>query len=297
MYETQLRILYRTEMSFKDTYKKKFSINREKSRLFVEYIKNSNLKDNIQIDNFTNLISYNDLKFWHTEEYLSDFFNADPRVEASIGIKLTPEYLQSAQFEVSALYEAIKYSLQNTEIISHALSCVFHHAWPTWWRMLCWLNGQVIASCKIYEEFLVSGVYIDLDHHYGNAIDESRWFNEIIDKAIPTYWNINPKGTHQIFLSDLKRKLNAIKKYFISWEIDYVVYCHWADSCDGDVFWGKLTEKEWLDCTKIVKKYLEEIWNELWKPIPLILALFGWYRENINEVLELHKKDLKIFIS
>jgi hypothetical protein len=59
----------------------------------------------------------------HTENYLSDFFNFDPRVQASIGIKLTQEYVQSARYEVSALYEAIKFSLKNPDSISHALAC------------------------------------------------------------------------------------------------------------------------------------------------------------------------------
>jgi hypothetical protein len=237
------------------------------------------------------------LKLGHTEEYLTDFFNSDPRVEASIWIKLTPEYLKSAQFEVSALYNAIKFSLENPSKISHALNCVFHHAWPTGGRMLCWLNGQVISSCKIYQEYWAKGVYIDLDHHYGNAIDESGGFNEIVDKAIPIYWNINPEGQYQHFLSDLKRKLNAIRKHFLSGEIGYVVYCHWADSCDGDVFGGWLTEQEWLQCTKIVLSYLLEISKEVGKPIPLILALFWGYREKIDEVLELHKKDLEILLN
>lgn len=288
MYKTPIKIFYRPEMSFKDTSNKQFSINRDKPRLFVEYLQKSELKDSIEIVQNREKIDDKDLLLGHTQEYLSDFFSADPRIEASIGIKLTPEYLESTKYEVSTLYHAIKYALQYPETITHSLACWFHHAWPTGGRMLCGLNGQVIASCKIYQELWAKGVYIDLDHHYWNAIDESRWFNDIIDKAIPPYWNINPEGEHQHFLSDLKQKLNTININ----EVDYIVYCHWVDSCEWDVFGGKLTEDEWLECTRMVLGFIKE----QQKKIPIILALFGGYRNKMEEMFDLYKKDLFYFM-
>jgi acetoin utilization deacetylase AcuC-like enzyme len=123
MYKTPIKIFYRPEMSFKDTSNKQFSINRDKPRLFVEYLQKSELKDSIEIVQNREKIDDKDLLLGHTQEYLSDFFSADPRIEASIGIKLTPEYLESTKYEVSTLYHAIKYALQYPETITHSLAC------------------------------------------------------------------------------------------------------------------------------------------------------------------------------
>jgi len=57
------------------------------------------------------------------EEYLDDFFPKDPRVEASIGIPLSNQYLISCEYETSALYYAINYALQHPKTITHSLVC------------------------------------------------------------------------------------------------------------------------------------------------------------------------------
>jgi hypothetical protein len=84
MYQSPINIFYRPEMSFVDTSTKQFSINRQKSKLFADYLKKSDLKNHIVIHEFKDIFTYEDLKLGHTEEYLTDFFNSDPRVEASI---------------------------------------------------------------------------------------------------------------------------------------------------------------------------------------------------------------------
>jgi hypothetical protein len=50
MYEPPLHIFYRPEMSFEERSKKQFSENRNKSRLFVEYLQKSELNDTIRIE-------------------------------------------------------------------------------------------------------------------------------------------------------------------------------------------------------------------------------------------------------
>lgn len=292
-YQKPLVIFHRKEMSFEDTSLRQFFINRQKPKLFVEYLKKHQFSFEEKSD--WGRLEREDLLLGHTEEYLDDFFSKDPRVEASIGIPLSNQYLISCEYETSALYHAINYALQHPKTITHSLVCWVHHAWPTGWRMLCWLNGQVIASCKIYEKWGTWGAYIDLDAHYGNAIDESRGFSEIVDRALPDWANINPEWSHKEYITSLKTKLQVLEMLIIKGKVWYVVYAHGSDSCEWDAFWGHiLSREERFECTKIVCKRIKELSKKIWKPIPMILALFGGYRENINEILELYREDLEI---
>lgn len=46
-------------------------------------------------------------------------------------------------------------------------------------------SRQVIAAVKLYKELNVSGAWIDLDAHFGNNIEDSRYIVQSLNKAIP----------------------------------------------------------------------------------------------------------------
>lgn len=71
--------------------------------------------------------------------------------------------------------------------------------------------------------------YLDLDAHYGNSIEDSRYFVTDLDKAIPIGGNINPDGKHKNYIDDLKHRLKILEKKILNDEIHYVVFAHGAD--------------------------------------------------------------------
>lgn len=175
----------------------------------------------------------------------------------------------------------------------------FHHAMYSGGGGFCTFSSQVLASLKLYNIFGLRGCYFDLDGHYGNSIEsyrEKKGF-ENVNKVIPRGCNVNPKDRGQGYIEDLYEKLNTIKNKIKLKQIDYVVWCHGADSHEDDPLGGELNTEQWLRCTKMFVEFIKETEEATGKIIPITIALFGGYQKDYNKVLELHKQDLEIIIN
>ena len=244
------------------------------------------------IDNWPPL-DREDFYIAHTREMVDNFFDKG-KTSRILNIKWSPEYAESVRYENASLYQAIRHAVLHPEEVCFSPSSAFHHANPTRGALFCAFSGQVIASMKVYNEFGVCGAYIDLDGHYGNSIDNSRDFVPNIDKAIsPVCGNINIMASHQKYLDELKANLEVLQNEIIEGRVQYIVFCHGADSHEWDELASQLSTEEWVECSRIVYTFVRDLEISIGRQIPLILTLFGGYRrDDYNSVLSLHTTDL-----
>jgi acetoin utilization deacetylase AcuC-like enzyme len=182
--------------------------------------------------------------------------------------------------------------------ISFSPSSGFHHATPRAGSGFCTFSGQVIASVKLYRQWGLAGAYVDLDGHYGNSIEDSRPFVHELRYAVPPGCNINPAGKHAAYIKDLRDKLRWLQGLLLAERIHYVVYPHGTDSHEWDDLGGQVTTKEWMEASRLVYTMIRDVSQALGKPVPLILALFGGYREDhYDSVLSLHAADAALCLS
>jgi len=222
----------------------------------------------------------------HTKDYANNILNQ------------SNTFSESVEYQCSSLYSSIESSITTPEIIGVSPSAGFHHAMPDQGMGFCVFSGQVIASTLIYKNYKLSGSYIDLDAHYGNSIEDSRKMFPILNTYIPKLANINPTGKNSKYIQNFKDKLDILSKLIKTDKIHYIVYCHGADSIITDnMHAGKLTEYNWFKCTEIFCDWLYNLEKELNKSIPLSVSLFGGYRDNINEICELHYKDICLMLN
>jgi acetoin utilization deacetylase AcuC-like enzyme len=160
--------------------------------------------------------------------------------------------------------------------VAFSPSSGFHHAIPRMGALFCTFSGQVIASLKIYQEFGLKGAWIDLDGHTGDSIELSYEFAPELEKAIPrVIGNINIESTHAEYLKELENYLDELGDNIQSGKIDYVVFCHGADSHEWDDLGRQLNTKEWMKCSEMFYTFMKKINYKRAKPIPLTLSLFG----------------------
>lgn len=274
-----------------------FSKSPNKPKLLLSYLQAKNLFDNFEI--ISNFKPYNkkDFLIGHTKEYVNDFFNGGDLSDSN-GLTWSENFAESVKYTNASLYEAIKYSVLHPECITFSPTSGFHHATPESGGGFCTFSGQVIASIKVYNEFRLKGAYIDLDGHFGNSIEDSRYFcktndNKTLDDILPSEFNINPKGYSQSYIKDLKDKLNVLQNALFKGEVNYVVACSGADSLEDDDLGSQLSYEDWIYCKTLVYDMIKETSIELNKPVPIIITLFGGYRQDhYNSVLDAHTQDL-----
>ena len=275
-----------------------FSRSPNKPKLLLSYLQNKNiLTDNFDI--VTNFKPYNkrDFLIAHTEQYVNDFFNGEGLCNSN-GLNWSQNFATSVTYTNASLYEAIKYSVLHPECITFSPTSGFHHATPRSGGGFCTFSGQVIASIKIYNEYGLKGAYIDLDGHYGNSIEDSRYFcktkdDKTLDDILPSQFNINPRNIDKEYIRDLKDKLNVLQNALFKGEVNYVVACSGADSLVDDDLGSQLSYEDWIYCKNLVYSMIKETSIELNKPIPIIISLFGGYRDDhYSSVLDAHTQDL-----
>ena len=127
----------------------------------------------------------------------------------------------------------------------------------------------------MFREHRVVGAYLDLDGHFGNSLEDSRTFVAGLNQAIPPGCNINPDGDHADYLDSLKGNLAKLEGRLARREVHYVVFAHGADSHEDDDLGGQCTTAEWLDASHLVYDMLDRVGQQLGRPVPLTLALFG----------------------
>lgn len=289
-YNNKIDVLYMPEMC--STAKSKSSSPNKPQRL-MEYInltKNDGLFNIHQFKPFTK----KDFYVAHEKEYVDNFFKGIEDVTALTLIEWSKEMLETLKYTNASLYHSIRQSILKPFTIVLSPTSGFHHATPKQGFDFCSFSGQVIASMKIYEEFGLSGSYIDLDAHYGNSIEDTRKHVPILNKAIPKGFNINPSGEGDNYIKSLEKNLIKLKHALLTEKIHYVVLCHGADShIDDDLGCGSLSTEQWLHCSDMVYKMIEETSKQMKKNIPLTLSLFGGYRkDNYDFVLDLHLRSI-----
>ena len=231
----------------------------------------------------------------HSKKYVGNFFKGKDRTNS---LDWSKELAESVRYTNSSLWNAIKHSIYKPNKISLSPTSGFHHATHERGGGFCTFSGQVLASLRIYREWGKRGCYIDLDGHFGNSIESYRdlkGFNDV-NKAIPEDCNINPNYTGIRYLKDLMIKLETVKHKYLNNEIDYFVWCHGADSCKEDPLGTQLSHKHWVHCTQLFIEMIKEIMTIKGDFVPITICLFGGYQKNFNKTLELHRKDINVFI-
>lgn len=274
-----------------------FSRSPNKPKLLLSYLQSKNLFENFEIISNFKPYNKNDFLIAHSKQYVDDFFNGVGLCDSN-GLTWTKQFSESVKYTNASLYEAIKYAILNPDCITFSPTSGFHHATPESGGGFCTFSGQVIASIKLYDEFKMKGCYIDLDGHFGNSIEDSRYFcktkdGSTLDDILPSKYNINPFGYGDSYISDLESKLNLLKKGIVKGEVNYVVLCSGADSLEDDDLGSQLSYEDWVNCKKLVYNFIKEISYRVNKPIPVTITLFGGYRkDHYVSVLDAHTMDL-----
>ncbi len=292
MKESKISTFYNQKMSLKDG-DMNYSKSPTKPRRMMEYLKNNNLSKYFDIIDFEPFTK-NDFLIAHKEQYVEAFFDGKKPLCETSGLKWSPEFAETVTYTNASLYYSILNSIKKPKEVSLSLTSGFHHAHPDGGEGFCTFSGQAIASLKIYRNLGLRGVYIDLDGHYGNSIEDTRSFVPEMSDAVPHNCNINVLARSGFdYLDELETELVHVKKMLIAGSVDYVVFCHGADSHRADDFTGVCTTDEWIKCSKMVYQMINDIENETNKHIPLTICLFGGYRsDDYNSVLGLHTADL-----
>jgi len=275
----------------KDIEKKSFSKSPLKPLLLMNYLKKHNFDQVLELCEDFPAFNKRDFLLGHTRTYVNDFFEGGCLSETN-GLPWSRELVDSVCYTNSSLYHAIKYACEHPETLTFSPTSGFHHATPEAGRGYCTFSGQVIASRKLYQEKGLVGAYLDLDGHYGNSIPNSISYFPDLEKAIAC--NINPRFRHEEYLADFKLELEKLANLIREGKVDYVVWCHGADSHEWDDLGNQCTTQEWITCSELFYQCIHSLENELKRCIPVTLSLFGGYRKDDYEsVLSLHATDLQ----
>ena len=232
----------------------------------------------------------------HEATYVESFFAGELPHNAEI--EWSSEFAESVRYTNSSLYHAIKFATENQNSLVLSPTSGFHHAGPSSGRGFCTFSGQVIGSVKRWRETGAVGAYLDLDGHFGNSIGDSLSFCPDVNEAIT--WNFNPGGFGESYVAEVRDAMIELETMVDAKTVDYLVWCHGADSHEDDDLGDNVNTEQWLECSEIfyslVKRKRDEGFN-----VPVVMALFGGYRgdlpgvyENYKFVVNLHVQDLEI---
>src|SRR6266403_415695 len=177
-----------------------------KPKKIIEYIHKNGLLEYFDIKEFE---PFEKEVFYtaHFEKYVDNFFNGIEPQASSNGLKWNAQFADSVRYTNASIYNAIFNSIKDPDEVSFSNTAGFHHATPDEGMGFCTFSGQVIASLKIYRELGLSGAYLDLDGHFGNSLEDSRYFAPDLNEAVPTECNINPQYHSKYYIIDLQERL------------------------------------------------------------------------------------------
>jgi len=292
MYDPKISIAYRPEVSFAGG--KNFSKTPSKPQRFLQHVSRMpELAPFLVADKAFGPLPVEDFWLGHTKDYVHGFFRGTPRFATSNCMDWSPEFAESVRYTNASLCHAVDAALLNPSRVVLSPTGGFHHAQPGRGGGFCTFSGQVISAIRAYRKHGAVGAWIDLDGHFGNSIEDSRKFAPVLNVCLPV--NINPIGRGQVYLQDLNAKLLLLQPRVLSGEISYIAFAHGADSHEADDLGGQLSTHEWLAASVLVYGAVHRWSQMLGRPIPLVLALFGGYREDDpSSVLALHAADLKV---
>jgi len=286
-----IRTFYTPKQVLQSGYAQNYSKSPKKPELLLAYMKERGLLGHFEMVEDFYPYTKDDFRIAHTKEYVDDFFSNGPSA-CTNGLSWSKQFAESVRYTNASLYNAIRNSIVNPEEVSFSPTSGFHHARPTGGSGFCTFSGQVIASVKLWRKMGVRGAYLDLDGHFGNSIEDSRSFVKDLQQAVPRGFNFNPKGTQENYVLDLVDFLSELKEHIIDGQIDYVVWCHGADSHEDDQLGHQCSTENWVKCSTIFWKWVKEMDELRGKPLPVACALFGGYRDDdYNSVLSLHTAD------
>lgn len=288
-YKKKINMVYREEMVSDLSVGSSKSPN--KPRYLLDFLYRNRLISNFSLDENWEPFEKEEFYLAHTRQYVDSFFAGKEPFASSNGLYWNSQFADSVRYTNASLFYAIERSFANPEIVQFSPTSGFHHAKPSTGAGFCSFSGQVIASVKLWNKQKLRGAYIDLDGHYGNSIEDSKVFVRELNKIIP--FNINPSGDHKTYIENLVRDLNRLSSELLAGNIDYVVFCHGADSHEWDDLGSQCSTEEWIHCSELVYLMINRVSQKLNRPIPLTLSLFGGYRhDDYNSVLSLHTADL-----
>jgi acetoin utilization deacetylase AcuC-like enzyme len=294
MRHSKIATFYMPEQAAFKGFADDYSKSPAKPKLLMDKLTAEGLATHLDLHEFK---SFNKRDFYlaHTKEYVDSFYSGEEPIASTNNLQWSKELVKSVQYTNASLYNAIVHSIENPEIICFSPTSGFHHAKPSRGRDFCTFSGQVIASTKIYRKKKLSGAYLDLDEHFGNSIEDARIFVKDLDRAIPEYANINPRGVNEDYLSSLRYNLSILKDKIVNNEIHYVVWCHGADSHVHDQLGGKVNTEYWLMATEYFCNWVKDVETVTGKHLPITISLFGGYRpDSYDSVLSLHIADLML---
>lgn len=213
--ETTIKTFYNSKQVLKRDSQDNFSKSPLKPKLLLAYLKKYDLMQYFEKENDFMPFSQDDFLIAHQEGYVNAMFEGIKPICESSGLKWSQQFLESLTYTNASLYHAMRESLLRPHQITFSPTSGFHHATPDAGHGFCAFSGQVIASTKIYNEFGLSGAYLDLDGHFGNSINDSYYFVKDLDKAIPYGCNINPIENGPQYIADLEHRLEILSNKVI----------------------------------------------------------------------------------
>ena len=263
-----------------------------KPRRFMEYLGRQRLLRYLDMRTVER-VTFEQLRYAHTAKYIHAVLEGVVRNGAESNcIGWTRRFAESVMWTNGSLVTAVRAALAEPATIAMSPTSGFHHATPTAGSGFCTFSGQVIAAVDVFKSSGKRGAWIDLDGHYGNSIPDS-WHLPHVKEALP--WNINPAGGGLDYLTSLSDQLGELGKDVRTGGVDYVCMAHGADSHEWDDLGGQVTTGEWLTASDIVYSHVDSWSRDLGRPVPLVLTLFGGYRDDDpDSVLGLHAMDLVI---
>ena len=267
-------IIHYNDLQVCDKYmEKSFSKSPLKPKLVLDGLKEKLNNNQYLIKDFKPYIK-DDFKLAHYNTHINYVY--DLNEEGTImenDLPWSKELVTSLEYTNASLYSSIKSSIEDPSNVHISLVSGMHHARPHMGIGFCTFSGQCIASIKLYNELNVKGCYIDLDAHFGNSIDDTRIFNPLLNECIPRWANYNPqqKLKNRSYINDFGSYLYTfLENRILNEEINYIVYCHGADSIEGDDCKnGKVTLEQWYECTEIFWVWYKQLCKKLNKQFPV----------------------------
>lgn len=294
MRSKQVKVFYNPRQVLQSDTVANFSKSPLKPKLLLEHLTANGLIKHFKlVGNFRPYNAY-DFQIAHTVNYVSSFFECDT-LASSNGLKWTPQFADSVRYTNASLWEAVKNSLVNPSEVSFSPTSGFHHASPNRGAGFCTFSGQVIASVKAYRKFGAVGCYIDLDGHFGNSIEDTRKFQPDLNFAVPVGFNFNSRLEGEAYYRELVAFIvNKLTPAVVNGKIDYVVWCHGADSHEWDQLGHQVNTDQWVRCARFFWTWVKRMDDTLGRPLSVVCALFGGYRaDDYDSVLSLHASDLR----
>lgn len=265
-----------------------------KPKLVMEALLKGKFKDKIQVHGDFEALTRDDFLIAHTETYVDAFTQGIKPLCESNSIPWSEKLVSTVGYTNASYHNAVKYATENPNSLALSPTSGFHHAMPHKGLGFCTFSGQVISAVKIWRDTGKVGAIIDNDGHYGNSIGDSIKYCPDIKDAIHS--NINPIGVNKQYVDDFKRKLYELEVPILYKSIDYLVWCHGADSHSEDDFVmdAKVDTEYWLECSDIFFEFVNKM-RGMGCNVPVVMSLFGGYREdNYDFVIKLHQMDIEM---